>query len=83
MSEELKNLKVDKSVDARGSACPGPLLEAKRAMASVPMGGIMEVLSSDKGTTEDIPLWAKKVGHEYLGDIEESGYWRIYVKRNK
>jgi tRNA 2-thiouridine synthesizing protein A len=83
MSEELSNLKVDKSVDARGSACPGPLLEAKRAMASVPMGGIMEVLSSDKGTTEDIPLWAKKVGHEYLGDIEESGYWRIYVKRNK
>lgn len=83
MSDELKNLKVDKSVDARGSACPGPLLEAKRAMASVPMGGIMEVLSSDKGTTEDIPLWAKKVGHEYMGDIEESGYWRIYVKRNK
>ncbi|MEW5993616.1 MAG: sulfurtransferase TusA family protein [Candidatus Zixiibacteriota bacterium] len=83
MSNELANLKIDKSVDARGSACPGPLLEAKRAMAAVPMGGIMEVLSSDKGTTEDIPLWAKKVGHEYLGNIEESGYWRIFVKRNK
>ena len=83
MSNELANLKVDKSVDARGSACPGPLLEAKRAMASVPMGGIMEVLSSDKGTTEDIPLWAKKVGHQYMGELEESGYWRIFVKRNK
>jgi len=83
MSNELANLKIDKSIDARGSACPGPLLEAKRAMASVPMGGIMEVLSSDKGTTEDIPLWARKVGHEYLGSIEDSGYWRIFVKRNK
>ncbi len=82
-ADELKNLKVDKVVDARGTACPGPLLEAKRAMASVPRGGIMEVLSSDEGTNDDIPLWAKKVGHEYLGNIEEAGYWRLFVKRGK
>lgn len=81
--EELKNLQSDKVVDARGTACPGPLLEAKRAMASVPRGGIMEVLSSDEGTNEDIPLWAKKVGHEYLGSLEEAGYWRVFVKRGK
>ena len=83
MSEELKDLKADKVVDARGTACPGPLLEAKRAMASVPMGGLMEVLSSDDGTNEDIPLWSKKVGHEYLGNIEEAGYWRLFVRRGK
>jgi tRNA 2-thiouridine synthesizing protein A len=79
----LKELKVDKTVDARGTACPGPLLEAKRGMASVPMAGVMEVLSSDIGTTEDLPLWAKKVGHEFLGTIEEAGYWRVFVKRGK
>jgi tRNA 2-thiouridine synthesizing protein A len=83
MCPQLEELKVDKVVDARGTACPGPLLEAKRAMASVPMGGIMEVLSSDEGTNDDIPLWASKVGHEYLGNITEAGYWRIFVKRNK
>ena len=81
--EELKKLKVDKTVDARGTACPGPLLEAKRGMTSVPMAGVMEVLSSDEGTTEDVPLWAKKVGHEYLGNIPEAGMWRIFVKRGK
>jgi tRNA 2-thiouridine synthesizing protein A len=82
-AEELKKLEVSKQVDARGTACPGPLLEAKRGMASVPMGGIMEVLSSDEGTNEDLPLWSKKVGHEYLGNIAEAGYWRIFVKRGK
>ena len=81
--EELKKLEVNKQIDARGTACPGPLLEAKRGMASVPMGGIMEVLSSDEGTNQDLPLWAKKVGHEYLGTIEEAGYWRLFVKRGK
>ena len=82
--EELKSLNVDKVVDARGTACPGPLLEAKRAMADIPKnGGILEVLSSDEGTNEDIPLWAKKVQHEYIGTIEEAGYWRIFVRRGK
>jgi tRNA 2-thiouridine synthesizing protein A len=82
--EELKSLQVDKVVDARGTACPGPLLEAKRAMADVAKnGGILEVLSSDEGTNEDIPLWANKVQHEYLGTIVEAGYWRIFVRRGK
>jgi tRNA 2-thiouridine synthesizing protein A len=80
---DLKNLKADKTVDARGTACPGPLLEAKRGMAAVPMSGILEVLSSDVGTTEDLPLWANKVGHQYLGTVEDAGYWRVFVKRGK
>ncbi len=82
-SEELKSLKVDQTIDARGTACPGPLLEAKRGIAKVARGGIMEVLSSDEGTNQDIPLWCKKTGHEYLGNIEEAGYWRLFVKRTK
>ena len=83
MSVDLTSLKVDKTVDARGTACPGPLLEAKRGMAEVPMGGVMEVMSSDSGTNEDIPLWAKKVGRQYLGNVEEAGFWRLFVKRGK
>jgi len=82
-AEELKGLTADKVVDARGTACPGPLLEAKRSVVEVSNGGIMEVLSSDQSTNRDIPLWAKKVGHEYLGTIDEAGYWRIFVRRGK
>jgi tRNA 2-thiouridine synthesizing protein A len=82
-NEELKTLKVDKVVDARGVACPGPLLEAKRNVAGVPMRGVMEIISSDIGTTEDVPLWAKKVGHEYLGTVTDAGVWHIYVRRGK
>jgi TusA-related sulfurtransferase len=43
----------------------------------------MEVLSSDASTNKDVPLWAKKVGHEYLGTLEEAGFWHIFVKRGK
>ena len=80
--EELKNLKIAKSIDARGTACPGPLLEAKKGIGKIKSGEIMEVLSADEATKKDIPKWAKKKKHEYLGAVEESGYYKIYLKKN-
>jgi tRNA 2-thiouridine synthesizing protein A len=71
------------TVDARGSACPGPLLEAKKGIGKVKVGDILEVFSNDSGTRTDIPAWAGKVGHEYLGVAEAAGYDKHYVRRKK
>ena len=80
-TEELKQLTVDKSVDARGTSCPGPLLAAKKAIGQIDKGQIMEVLSADEGTKKDIPKWCNKKGFEYLGTIEESGFFKILLKK--
>jgi TusA-related sulfurtransferase len=80
---DLKNVIVDKVVDARGSACPGPLLEAKKAIGTVSIGQTIEVLSGDASTKKDLPKWAAKVGHEFLGVIEEKGYDRMLITRKK
>ncbi|SHJ47883.1 sulfurtransferase TusA family protein [Desulfofundulus thermosubterraneus] len=80
---ELKNIKASKVVDARGVSCPGPIMAAKKAIADVKVGEIMEILATDSGSQKDIPAWAKKMGHEFLGVIEEAGYWKLYVKRMK
>ncbi|HEX7492088.1 MAG TPA: sulfurtransferase TusA family protein [Candidatus Limnocylindrales bacterium] len=57
---------VAKVVDARGSACPGPLLEAKKGIGSVSIGSVLEIWSSDPVTKSDIGAWSGKVGHEFL-----------------
>lgn len=82
-NEDLARLQPAKIVDARGSACPGPLLEAKKAIGAVSIGQVLEIWSNDQGTKKDIPLWAKKVGHEYLGVLAGEGYDRIFVLRKK
>ncbi len=80
-TEELKNVAVAKSVDARGTACPGPLLEAKKAIGTIKSGDVMEILSADEGTKSDIPKWCNKQGHQYLGAVEENGYFKVYMKK--
>lgn len=80
---ELTTLVAKKTVDARGSACPGPLLEAKKAIGTVAVGETIEIWSGDPSTKADIPRWAAKIGHKYLGALGEDGYDRIFVKRGK
>lgn len=84
MSEiNLSEIKPSNTVDARGSACPGPLLEAKKGIGKVKVGEIIEILSGDAGTRKDIPAWAGKVGHEFLGVLTAEGYDKLYVRRKK
>ena len=80
---DLSQLQGNKVVDARGTSCPGPILAAKKGMAEVKVGEIMEVLATDSGTQKDLPAWANKMGHEYLGVVEEAGYLKLFVKRVK
>lgn len=77
----LKNLHPTLSVDARGTACPGPRIEAMKAIGNIEPGDIMEVLSADARTKTQIPKWCKKQGMEFLGTIEESGYHKFYLKK--
>jgi TusA-related sulfurtransferase len=83
MTTDLNNLKADNTVDARGSACPGPLLEAKKGIGKVKVGQVLEIFSNDTGTRKDIPAWAGKVGHEYIGFMEADGYDKHFVRRKK
>jgi len=78
--DELKNLKVDKVIDVRGITYPVTLLATRRSMAEAPKGAVMEVISYDPNTNDDIPIWANKAGHEYLGTIDYLGYCGIFVR---
>ena len=73
MSERTK-------IDARGAYCPGPLMEL---IAGLKLVNIGEVLSSDKGSANDIPEWVKKVHHEMVGITKQDGYWSIVVRKAK
>ena len=81
--QDLNTIEPSSVVDARGVSCPGPLLEAKKGIGTVKVGETLEILSNDPGSREDIPKWANKVGHEYLGFLSVDGADRMFVTRKK
>lgn len=73
--------KADKVVDSRGSSYP--LLDARKEIMTVPVGGVLETISSDMDTKDMVLVWARKVGHEFLGVVPDPRYDRIFVRRLK
>lgn len=70
-------------IDARGSFCPGPLMELIAGLKLAQVGDRLELLSTDKGSASDVPVWIRKVGHELVDSREDAGVWRITVKKVK
>jgi len=72
---------ITRTVDARGSFCPGPLMELIRAIRESQVGDVLAVRSTDKGSKLDIPKWVEKAGHRLLAVDAREGYDEIVVQK--
>ena len=57
---DVSTVMAAKVVDARAMSCPGPLLEAKKGIATVKVGEVLEIWSGDPGTKDDMPRWCPR-----------------------
>lgn len=71
------------TIDARGSFCPGPLMELIRAIREGQVGDVLAVISSDNGSKSDIPAWVNKASHKLVGVFPHDGYDEIVVEKMK
>ncbi len=72
-----------KVIDARNTFCPGPLMELITYMKQAAVGDTLELLSTDKGTSNDVPEWLAKVGHELVSNEQIGDTWHIKVRKAK
>jgi len=72
---------ITRTVDARGSFCPGPLMELIRAIRESQVGDVIAVYSTDKGSKTDIPKWIEKAGHRLVALDVRDGYDEIVVEK--
>lgn len=78
----MNTLKTNLTLDAKGLACPMPIVKTKKAMKDLEPGQVLEVLATDKGSKADLKAWAGSAGHHYLGTIEEDGILKHYVRKS-
>ncbi|PLT30926.1 sulfurtransferase TusA family protein [Peribacillus deserti] len=74
-------MKADKFLDAKGLACPMPIVKTKKAMDQMENGQILEIHATDKGAKNDLSAWAKSGGHELVDHNEENGVLKFYLKK--
>lgn len=74
-------IQSDNVLDAKGLACPMPIVRTRKMMKEMDDGQVLEVQSTDSGTTADLQAWAESVGHQYVGNVKEADVWRHFVRK--
>ena len=75
-------IKANVKLDAKGLACPMPIVRTKKMIETLEAGQVLEIQATDKGSTADLKAWANRVGHQYIGTIEEGNVLKHYVRKS-
>jgi tRNA 2-thiouridine synthesizing protein A len=75
------DIQPDETVDARGAACPGPLMDLIGKIRSVDSGAVVLLLSDNDQSLTDVPEWAEEAGNELLEVTEGEDHHEFYVEK--
>ncbi len=67
-------------VDARGTACPGPISKLVRAYRKAKNGDIIEVLATDPGFEPDVKAWVERTGNELVELTKEGDTIKAVIR---
>jgi len=71
----------NKVLDAKGLACPMPIVRTKKAMDTIASGEVLEVHVTDKGALADIPAWAASGKHTILEQKEDGDVLKFWIQK--
>jgi len=72
----------DHRLDARGLCCPHPVLRARRALAGLECGQVLELLATDPASVDDIVRFARRSGHELLASEVRGEVYRFLLRKH-
>lgn len=70
-----------KTLDAKGLACPMPIVRTKKTIDQLQTGDILEVLVTDKGALNDFTAWAASGGHTIVEQKEIENVLYFYIQK--
>ena len=71
---------ADVVLDCSGLACPMPIIKTKKAMDGLEPGQVLQMISTDPGSTSDMEAWTNRTGNE-LVSAEQDGDKYIFMVR--
>ncbi len=74
-------MQANKELDTRGLNCPLPILKAKKALADMPSGQVLRVVSTDPGSVRDFQAFARQTGIELVEQSSGTGEFVHLLRR--
>ncbi len=74
-------MQKDETLDCKGLMCPMPIVKLAKKMKELPVGKVVEMISDDVGSKEDVPAWCKRTNNQLLEMKEDNGVFYYYIKR--
>ena len=71
----------DREVDARGLACPLPILRAKKALADMQSGQILKIVCTDRGSIRDFQAFARQTGNDLVRQLTVEPEFVHFLRR--
>jgi len=78
---EGAKVSVDKTIDVLGFYCPVPIVEARKALAEMEAGRVLEVWSDDPEVLHDMPLLLKRTNDVMLSIENDAGEYRMLIQK--
>ena len=72
------------TLDMRGVACPGPIIEARKRLDVMGSGEVMQLITDCTAAMDDIPLWTRTSSVELLHSKQlADGAWQFLLLSHK
>lgn len=68
-------------LDAKGLACPMPIVRARKAMKDLQAGDVLEIHATDKGAVADLAAWAASGGHALKDQQQDGDVFKFWIQK--
>jgi tRNA 2-thiouridine synthesizing protein A len=77
-------VRAHQTLDCRGLLCPVPIIKLSKAIKTIEVGQVIEMLATDPGSVPDMEAFEQQTGHQVLEhSTVEGGIYRFLVRRSK
>jgi len=74
-------IQIDRTLDARGLACPMPIVKTAQVMKTMASGETLEVMSTDAGSVKDFAAWSRTTGNPLLDSTSDAAVYRFVLRK--
>lgn len=81
MTNTIDAITFNLLLDVQGLQCPLPILKTKKSLLEIQSGQILKVITTDKGSQQDMASFCSMTGHQLLNTSTEGNTYSFWIRK--